>query len=70
MDEIPCIPGKVPMETLVGLYECLQRLKSKPSQRERLPEYIMGKSDGDKTSALVLGSELLLRNSTLGRGRI
>lgn len=42
MDEIPCTPGKVAMETLVGLYACLQKLKSKPSQSERLPEYIVG----------------------------
>lgn len=43
MDEIPCTPGKVAVEALVGLCECLQELKSKPSQSERLPECIMGK---------------------------
>lgn len=43
MDEIPCTPERVAVETLVGLYECLQELKNKHSQSERLPEYIMEK---------------------------
>lgn len=58
MDGIPCAPGKVAMETLVGLYECLQKLKSKPSQSERLPECIMEKK--------VVGTKTLLWFSILG----
>lgn len=45
------------METLVGLYECLQNLKGKLSQSERLPEYIMEKK--------VTGTETLLWFSIL-----
>lgn len=59
-------PREGAMETLADLYECLQKLKSKPSQSERLHECIVGKkSDWDKNSALVLDSGLPLRNSTL-----
>lgn len=59
MDEIPCTPGRVAVETLVGLYACLQKLKSKPSQSERLPEYIVGEKK-------VIGTKTLLWFLILG----
>lgn len=34
MDEIPCTPGKVAVETLVGLYECLLKLKANPPREK------------------------------------